>query len=73
VASGNQSEITVKLDGKNLTQSELGNDTHLSGGEAIEVVNSSRLYNIISTPSYQWHTLEIDANPGFKIYTFTFG
>jgi thiol-disulfide isomerase/thioredoxin len=73
VASGNQSEIVVKLDGKNLTQSELGSDTHLSEGEAMEVVNSSRLYNIVSTSSYQWHTIEIDASPGFKIYTFTFG
>lgn len=73
VASGNQSLIAVTLDGKNLTQSELGSDTHLSGGEAVETVNSSRLYNIVSTGSYQWHTVEIEASPGLKIYTFTFG
>ena len=67
------SPITVKLDGQNLTQPYLGNDTHLYNGKAVAEVNSSRLYNIISAPSYGWHTLEIDAGPNFKIYTFTFG
>ena len=65
--------ITVKLDGKNLSQSYLGSDTHLVNGEAVANVNQSRLYNIVSAPSYGWHVLEIDANPNFQIYTFTFG
>jgi thiol-disulfide isomerase/thioredoxin len=74
VASGNQSTIAVKLDGKNLTQSYFGKDMRLSGGEAVATINASRLYNIVSAPSYDgWHTLEIDASPGFRIYTFTFG
>jgi thiol-disulfide isomerase/thioredoxin len=74
VASGNSSTIVVKLDGRNLSQSYLGSDMRLSNGEAIATINSSRLYNIVSAPSYNgWHTLEIDANPGFRIYTFTFG
>ncbi|HUB92630.1 MAG TPA: redoxin domain-containing protein [Candidatus Saccharimonadales bacterium] len=73
VASGNQSRITVTLDGKNLNQSELGSDASLTGGMATATVNSSRLYNIVATQSYDWHTLEINASPGFRIYTFTFG
>jgi hypothetical protein len=74
VASGNSSTIMVKLDGKNLSQSYLGSDMRLSNGEAIATINSSRLYNIVSAPSYDgWHTLEIDASLGFRIYTFTFG
>ncbi len=74
VASGNSSTITVKLDGKNLSQSYLGSDMRLSNGAAIATINSSRLYSLVSAPSYdRWHTLEIDANPGFRIYAFTFG
>ena len=73
VASGNNSNITVKLDGKNLTEGYLGSDTKLVGNQAIADINSSRLYNIVNASTYGWHELEIDAKPGFKIYTFTFG
>jgi thiol-disulfide isomerase/thioredoxin len=75
VASGNGTNATlvIKLDGKNLTSSYLGSDDKLVGNEAIVNVSSSRLYNIVSAPSYGWHTLEIDASPNFRIYTFTFG
>ncbi|MDE1857042.1 MAG: redoxin family protein [Candidatus Micrarchaeota archaeon] len=72
VASGNSTE-TIKLDGKNVTQIYLGSDDKLVNGVAVVGVNASRLYNVISGPTYGWHTLEIDASPGFKIYTFTFG
>lgn len=73
VASGNDSNITIKLDGKNLSQSYLGSDDRLVNGKAVATINQSRLYNIVSAPSYGWHEVEIDANRGFKIYTFTFG
>ncbi|MDE1851711.1 MAG: redoxin family protein [Candidatus Micrarchaeota archaeon] len=72
VAAGNTS-ISVKLDGKNPNSSYLGSDDTLENGTAMAAVNGSRLYNIVSAPSYGWHTLEIDAQPGFRIYTFTFG
>ncbi|MBI4170378.1 MAG: thioredoxin family protein [Candidatus Aenigmarchaeota archaeon] len=39
----------------------------------VAVIDSQRLYNIISAPDYSPHLLEIRANPGFEIYTFTFG
>ncbi len=65
--------ITVKLDGRNLSQSQLGADVHISNGIATGTVNGSRLYNIVNTGDYGWHTVEIDASPGFKLYTFTFG
>lgn len=73
VASGNYSNIAVKLDGQNLTQQYLGSDVHLSNGEAVATINASRLYNIVSAPTYVWHRVEIDASQGFRIYTFTFG
>lgn len=66
--------ITVMLDGKNLNQSYLGSDTHLVDGAAVANINGSRLYNIVSAPSYNgWHVLEINASRNFQIYTFTFG
>lgn len=75
VASGNwhNTSLVVKLDGKNLNQSELGSDARLVNGEAVVNVSSSRLYNIVATQSYGVHVLEIDAKPNFRIYTFTFG
>lgn len=74
VASSNGNvPITIKLDWKNLNQSSLGSDDVLINGTAIATVNASRLYNIVSTPTYGVHVLEIDASKGFTIYTFTFG
>lgn len=73
VASGNSSAVIIKLDGKNLTQTYLGSDDRLLNGVAVANINSSRLYNIVSAPSYGQHTLEIDAGRNFRLYTFTFG
>ncbi|MGD0729086.1 MAG: redoxin domain-containing protein [Candidatus Micrarchaeaceae archaeon] len=76
VASGNNganTSLVIKLDGKNLSSSDLGADDHLSGNEAVANVSTSRLYNIVAAQSYGWHTLEIEANPNFRIFTFTFG
>lgn len=75
VASGNGTDtsITVRLDGQNLAPDNLGSDAHLVNGTAVVNVSSSRLYNIVSTPSYGTHIMEIIANKNFKMYTFTFG
>ncbi len=73
VASGN-STITLKLNGANLNSSYLGSDDMIANGIATAAIGPSRLYNIVSGPSYNgWHELEINASPGFRIYTFTFG
>lgn len=73
IVAGGNSTITVMLDGRNLNQSYLGAADTLSNGTATVRINSSRLYNIVAGPSYGWHTVEIIAKPGFRIYTFTFG
>jgi thiol-disulfide isomerase/thioredoxin len=73
VAQGNFSVITIRLDGKNLQQAYLGSDLAIHQGVASGSVSSARLYNIIDGPSYGWHLLEMDASPGFTLYTFTFG
>lgn len=75
VASGNghNTSIVVKLDGQNLNQSSLGSDAHLVNGVAVVNISGARLYNLVSTPSYGIHLIEIDANPNVRAYTFTFG
>jgi thiol-disulfide isomerase/thioredoxin len=73
IVASNSSVITIGLDGKNLSTAYLGNDDVLRDGKVTAQINASRLYNIVDAPSYGWHTVEIDASPGFRIYTFTFG
>ncbi len=74
VASGNGTvNLTISLDGAPLPANSLGADAKIVNGNAVVQVNSPRLYNIIETPGYGTHELEIDAQPGFRIYTFTFG
>ncbi len=72
--SKNGTEITVKLDGKNITQPYAGSDVKVVNGTGTTLVDGSRLYDLISAPGYGGHVIEIDAHgPGFKLYTFTFG
>ncbi len=71
--NGNQSAVTIKLDGRGLNQSCLGSDDVLANGNATATIGAARLYNLVSAPSYGTHTLEIDAGPSFRLYTFTFG
>jgi thiol-disulfide isomerase/thioredoxin len=73
VAQGNGTLITVILDGSTPSQSFLGKDLSLSGGTAYGYVGMARLYNIVDGPSYGGHEVVIEANPGFRLYTFTFG
>jgi len=70
VADG-QSELTILLDGKPISQSDVGNDVSEDGKVNI---SGATLYNLVNTPEPSKHTLEIQVNkPGFEIYTFTFG
>lgn len=75
VASGNinGSRVTLLLNGTVPSAIYLGSNSHLLGGKATVNVSAPKLYNIISAPSYGYHELEINASPGFSIYTFTFG
>lgn len=75
VASGNgtNTSLTVALDGQSLSANDLGSDAHLVNGNAVVNISTSRLYNLVSTPGYGTHILEIAANKNVRIYTFTFG
>ena len=73
IVSGGDAKITVLLDGKLLIEDSMGQDTVKENGNTVVNIDSQRLYNIVSTPGYGEHLLEIDASPGFELYTFTFG
>jgi thiol-disulfide isomerase/thioredoxin len=69
VASGTGAQIQVLLDGKTVTDSDAGQDTK----NGMATISENRLYNIISSKQAGSHTLTIVGQPGFEIYTFTFG
>ena len=70
VAAG-QAELTIKIDGKRIDPRIAGNDV---GENGIVSVNESGLYNLVQTESSEEHTIEILVeDPGFEIFTFTFG
>jgi thiol-disulfide isomerase/thioredoxin len=69
VASG-ESELTVFLDGKLISQSDAGADVT----NRMVLTSESTLYNLVKTSDSGNHLIEIQVNkPGFEIYTFTFG
>lgn len=70
IVTAKEAEITILIDGMPLTSEYEGNDVTL--GKI--TVTEPRLYNIISSEEAGTHLLElIISNPGFEIYTFTFG
>ncbi|MBI4173830.1 MAG: thioredoxin family protein [Candidatus Aenigmarchaeota archaeon] len=73
IVAGGNAGLAILLDGKTLTSENLGSDGALENGTARVTIDAHRLYNIVSTPVYGTHLLEIRAEPGFELYTFTFG
>ncbi len=71
--SGSPSRIALRLDGEPLPENYFGTDVASYNGSVVSEVNGSRLYDLVNAPTYGWHELEIDASPGLRIYTFTFG
>jgi len=70
IVTAKEAEITILIDGMPLTSEYEGIDVTL--GKI--TVTEPRLYNIISSKEAGTHLLElIISNPGFEIYTFTFG
>ncbi len=70
IVSDGQSELTILLDGKPISQSDAGSDVE----DDMVNISGATLYNLVNTPEPSKHTLEIQVNkPGFEIYTFTFG
>jgi len=40
---------------------------------SVETIGEETLYNVFSNTDYASHDLELKAEKGFRIYTFTFG
>ena len=68
VAAG-ESEIMILLNGKTISAQHSGTDVK-DGKTAIK---EATLYNLVNIKEPSSHVLEIQARPGFEIYTFTFG
>ena len=69
VVAANESTIRILLDGNPIKLQDSGDDVQ----NATAHISENRLYNIVSTSQAGPHTLTIIAQPGFQIYTFTFG
>lgn len=70
VAAGT-SQLEVFLDGQKIMPESAGSDVSPSGTVNID---QSTLYNLVRSSEPSPHVLEIQVNqPGFEIYTFTFG
>ncbi len=70
IVTGNEGELEIFLDGKPIPSFYAGKDV-VSGKVKI---SDPDLYNIVSSEKPDSHLLKITiSNPGFEIYTFTFG
>lgn len=70
VAAGD-SNLTILLDGKQIQQTDAGDDVDSNGNVS---TSESRLYSLVNTDEPAQHIIEIQVSkPGFQIYTFTFG
>jgi hypothetical protein len=69
IVAANNSTLQISLDGKSIRPVDSGDDVQ----NATAHISVNRLYNIVSTSQAGPHTLTMTAEPGFQIYTFTFG
>lgn len=70
VATGT-SQLEIFLDGQKIMSESAGSDVNPNGTVNI---TESTLYNLVRSSESSAHVLEIQVNqPGFEIYTFTFG
>jgi len=69
-SAGNQArQVRVLLDGHPIAPQQAGSDVH---GDVV-TVRGQRLYGLVSLPSDQGHTLQLQVPPGVSAYDFTFG
>lgn len=69
IVAANKADLQILLDGNPISSSDAGADVQ----NGIVHVSENRLYNVVSSSTAGSHTLTIIAQPGFQIYTFTFG
>ena len=69
IVAASKADLQILLDGKSITSSDSGADVQ----NGVVHVSENRLYTLVSSDTAGQHTLTIMAQPGFEIYTFTFG
>lgn len=69
IVAANKADLEILLDGNPITVTDAGADVQ----NGVVQVSENRLYNLVSSNAAGQHTLTIIAQPGFEIYTFTFG
>ncbi|MGI0063517.1 MAG: redoxin domain-containing protein [Nitrosopumilaceae archaeon] len=69
IVAANKADLQILLDGNPITSSYAGADVQNSTVH----VSENRLYNLVTSNVEEQHILTIVAQPGFEIYTFTFG
>ena len=71
IVTSGEADLQIFLDGKIIGPENAGNDVSTDG---IVHTKNPELYNIVRTENSEQHTVEIRVNnPGFEIFTFTFG
>lgn len=71
IVTANEADLQIFVDGKIIEPSIAGKDIGTRGRVH---VHDDGLYNIVNSENSEQHLLEIIVNdPGFEIYTFTFG
>lgn len=73
IVAGGNSSIEILADHRPLPKEFLGRDAKLENNFSMAEIGGERLYNIVSASRAETHLLEIRAEPGFGLYTFTFG
>lgn len=69
IVAASKADLQILLDDKPITTGDAGADVQ----DGMVHVSENRLYNLVSSNAAGQHTLTIIAQPGFEIYTFTFG
>ena len=71
IVTANKADLQIFIDGKIISSLIAGNDVDDNG---IVHVDGAGLYNIVNSEKSEQHTIKIQVNnPGFEIFTFTFG
>jgi thiol-disulfide isomerase/thioredoxin len=71
IVTAGKADLDILLDGHKIPSESAGDDVDATG--VVHTQNPS-LYNIVKTDTSEQHTLKILVkNPGFEIFTFTFG
>lgn len=71
IVTAGEADLEILLDGKYIQSENAGDDVGTKGRVH---THHADLYNIVKTDKSEQHTLEILVkNPGFEIFTFTFG